>query len=272
MSPVCVRDGPITLSYYSPCHAGCPHPTNQDNLTNCTCGSAAAQITRGYCRDKCSIFVLYNVVNCITKSLLSVTIIGSLLITLRCVGKQDKPAALGLKSTVMSLAALVTPLVSGSIIDSACLVWKEACDVQTSCSLYNTIDFGHKFHGLTSVVFALSTIFTLLVSKHVRDLELLEDAPYNLPTFSFFDAGVSSSPSIHRSFRKMSRLASGRRSSGKWKVPTMTSSQTWGGELQVIRQQDVRNDDDGSDVDTQPTVSVLKPNILPSLIMKTTNV
>ncbi|XP_069954575.1 solute carrier organic anion transporter family member 2B1 isoform X2 [Cherax quadricarinatus] len=83
MSPVCVRDGPITLSYYSPCHAGCPHPTNQDNLTNCTCGSAAAQITRGYCRDKCSIFVLYNVVNCITKSLLSVTIIGSLLITLR---------------------------------------------------------------------------------------------------------------------------------------------------------------------------------------------
>ncbi|KAK8731057.1 hypothetical protein OTU49_007776, partial [Cherax quadricarinatus] len=108
--------------------------------------------------------------------------------------------------------------------------------------------------------------------KHVRDLELLEDAPYNLPTFSFFDAGVSSSPSIHRSFRKMSRLASGRRSSGKWKVPTMTSSQTWGGELQVIRQQDVRNDDDGSDVDTQPTVSVLKPNILPSLIMKTTNV
>nr|XP_045593108.1 solute carrier organic anion transporter family member 74D-like [Procambarus clarkii] len=277
VSPVCVRDGPITLSYYSPCHAGCPPPppaaahSTQDPLSNCTCGSPEARITRGYCQDTCSIYVVYNVVTCITESLLSVTIIGSLLIALRCVEVRDKSAALGIKSTIMSLAALVSPVVAGTLVDSACLVWKEECGTPTSCSLYNTIDFGHRFHGLASVVFTLSTIFTLLVSRHVRDLELLEDTAHSLPSFSFFDTGAGSSPSIRRSFRKMSRLATGRTSSGKWKVPTMTS-QSEGGEMDVMQREHVKNEEDTSDGDTQPTVYFVKPNILPSLVIKTTNV
>ncbi|KAK8372518.1 hypothetical protein O3P69_018989 [Scylla paramamosain] len=34
--PVCVRDGPLMLPYFSPCHAGCPPPPLGQPLGNCT--------------------------------------------------------------------------------------------------------------------------------------------------------------------------------------------------------------------------------------------
>ncbi|KAG7162945.1 Solute carrier organic anion transporter family member 74D-like 1, partial [Homarus americanus] len=246
------------------------------------CGSAAAKVSEGYCRHTCPSFMLYNVVTCITKSLLPAVVIGSLLITLRCVAMQDKPAVLGIKSTVMSLAAMTSPFVVDTIMDSSCLMWEVACGAQTSCSLYNTTDFRYKFHGLACVVFVLSTFFTLLVSKQVKHLELLEETHYNLPSFSFFDGGTRNSPTIRRSFRKMSRLAAGRRSSGKWKVPTMNHTHTGDdGRDRELTQQEKGVRDEGSvrdegrsmrDEEVQNVEPVIMYSILPSMVMKTTGV
>ncbi|KAK7082940.1 hypothetical protein SK128_021943 [Halocaridina rubra] len=219
--PVCIKDGPISLTYFSPCHAGCPdsnakpHAEGQDEaFHNCTCGSQQATVTSGYCQDTCSGFILYNVITLIVKSFISVGVIGGTLISLRCVAVEDKAIALGVKSTMLSAALVVNPVIFGSLIDSACLVWEESCNGKGSCWLYNTDDFRYKLHGLPCIFITCCVFFTYMVARHLGELELVEDDSQLSslsPTSSLFSNSVGErTSSIRRSLKKISsRLMGG---------------------------------------------------------------
>nr|XP_027226226.1 uncharacterized protein LOC113818245 [Penaeus vannamei] len=192
--PVCVRDGPIRLTYFSPCHAGCPELEGTgpgSDFFNCTCGSPAASVTLGYCRETCSGFLLYNVVMIIIKTFLSVGTIGGILINMRCVAEEDKPLALGLKATMLALAVMLNPLVFGSLVDSACLVWEEVCGDRGSCWVYSSDDFRYKLHGMACAMFAVSVVFMSQAARHVGDLKLVEDA---IPPSGDASSALSSGP------------------------------------------------------------------------------
>ncbi|CAL4059519.1 unnamed protein product [Meganyctiphanes norvegica] len=182
--PVCVEDGSIKLTYFSPCHAGCPvipdQPSNATEFFNCTCGSPNAKVTTGYCRDTCSGFIFYNIYTMIVKSFVSIGAIGGLLITMRCVTPEEKPVALGIKTTLISLVVMVNPLVFAKLTDSSCLVWSEACGENGSCWIYNADDLGYKLHGCAAVLFIISGIFEFLLAFNVGDLKLMDEPKKSL--------------------------------------------------------------------------------------------
>lgn len=138
----------------------------------------------------------------------------------------------------------------------------------------------------------------------------MNESSLNLPlsSLSFFASG-GSSPSFRRSFRKISRLATGRRSSRKWKVPRDTFADTRNGENNVRlqgkyeRNEDGKNEGNGDGFQAQEMGTMnertqdhvvtlneretrretkseysiaesreVRPNIIPPLIMKTTGV
>ncbi|XP_063591988.1 solute carrier organic anion transporter family member 74D-like [Penaeus indicus] len=212
--PVCVRDGPIRLTYFSPCHAGCPDIEGAgpgSDFFNCTCGSPAASVTQGHCRETCSGFFLYNVVMIIIKAFLSVGTIGGILINLRCVAEEDKPLALGLKATMLALAVMANPLVFGSLVDSACLVWEEVCGEKGSCWVYSSDDFRYKLHGMACAMFAVSIVFMSQAARHVGDLKLMEDAA---PASDVASALSSGPPSLFSEFADGKEPAEGGRKEG----------------------------------------------------------
>ncbi|XP_064097266.1 solute carrier organic anion transporter family member 74D-like isoform X1 [Macrobrachium nipponense] len=305
--PVCVRDGPINLTYFSPCHAGCPEtrppppPEGDTNLLegaadgfhrevffNCTCGSPSAKVTSGYCQDTCSEFIVYNVIMVIVRSFISVGIIGGTLIGMRCVSVEDKPLAIGVKTSMVSAALIVNPLIYGSLIDSSCLVWEETCqNGRGSCWLYNTDDFRYKLHGVSAFFIALCSVFCFIVARKIGDLQLLDENPpcstQSSPASSFLFSsgpGAGRKSSLRRSLKKISRLVGrengGSRSPGRKKEEKEGRGSQRGmgdGDKQAKRENDVERSHGGDGSNLQPSSPVFAAgNMLPSRIVKTTGV
>ncbi|KAL7636290.1 UNVERIFIED_CONTAM: hypothetical protein RMT77_013049 [Armadillidium vulgare] len=189
--PVCLREKHTNKSqtFFSPCHAGCPVPNDvniadeinlphlQENFSNCLCSSSpSSNVTLGYCEKTCSMFTVYNLVNVIIKSFISVGAIGNLLLNLRCVDPKDKAIALGLKGTMIALGLLIAPLVFGALADSSCILWEEACGKTGSCWVYDTQDFSYKLHGGCLGFFLISLICDIVLSQNVSHV-ILTDGP-----------------------------------------------------------------------------------------------
>lgn len=202
--PVCVTDGPLKVTFFSPCHAGCytPNagdpggserlvPLNSDGTEleaalpgpddgvtfyrNCSCGSPNAEVRSGYCRHTCFGFTLFNMIQATVNSFVSIGTIGGVLITLRCVSAEDKAPSLGLKSSVLSLAMLLNPVIFGSLTDSSCLVWEEACGQTGACWVYNARDLGYKIFTSAIILFSISTVLEYFVYRNVKSVKLFDD-------------------------------------------------------------------------------------------------
>ncbi|XP_037357557.1 solute carrier organic anion transporter family member 4A1 [Talpa occidentalis] len=140
-SPVCGSDG---LTYYSPCHAGCPgttasSPGGQKVYLGCRCvpqnlSSGLGNATAGKCASACPgkpLLLAFMVV------LILFTFLGSvpaLTATLRCVCGPQRSLALGVQWIVVrALGSIPGPVAFGWVIDRACLLWQHQCDRQGSC-------------------------------------------------------------------------------------------------------------------------------------------
>jgi len=74
--------------------------------------------------------------------------VGSMLLTLRCVEPRDKAMALGLIQCAIGLFGNVPcPVIYGAIVDSACLIWGETCNLKGHCWVYQDDAFRIRFHG-----------------------------------------------------------------------------------------------------------------------------
>ncbi|XP_070573686.1 solute carrier organic anion transporter family member 1C1-like [Ptychodera flava] len=90
---------------------------------------------------------------------------AELTLSLRCVAPSDKPFALGVRSFVSQLiGTLPSPLYTGLLIDSACILWGTTkCDERGACLLYDLPDYRFKFMGLL-ITFRSITILLYVVA------------------------------------------------------------------------------------------------------------
>ncbi|KAG8513312.1 Solute carrier organic anion transporter family member 4A1 [Galemys pyrenaicus] len=146
-SPVCGADG---LTYYSPCHAGCPGaatqgPEGQKVFQDCRCvprgpASGPHNATAGTCPSACRArpLLLAAVAVLVLTSLLSS--VPALTATLRCVCRPQRSLALGVQWIVVrALGSVPGPVAFGWAMDRACLLWQRRCGRKGSCLAYQNV-------------------------------------------------------------------------------------------------------------------------------------
>jgi len=134
--PVCGSD---SLMYLSPCLAGCSQNSASDNFTDCACvmdGGGTAERTT--CDSDCSYFLPFVLIIFLAIFMTFLASMPSVVASLRCVRKEEKSLGLGLQSIILRLIGSIPgPVLFGSFLDRACILWEPSCDEHGSCLLYN---------------------------------------------------------------------------------------------------------------------------------------
>ncbi|KAJ1528035.1 hypothetical protein ONE63_007956 [Megalurothrips usitatus] len=205
-SPVCASDGYTT--FISACHAGCRDyevlPAGGKVYKNCSCiapgltagaptttlapglpvrpfGAATYAVggiaTPGACPVDCThMFYMFLAVVCVLKFSGATGRATNFLVSVRCVEEKDKPVAMGLGITLMSLFAFMpSPIFFGYLMDATCLVWGKTCSGNGNCWLYNGESLRYLLN-LTSAGFVLiGTLFDAGVWYFVKDVQIFDD-------------------------------------------------------------------------------------------------
>ncbi|NWH90769.1 SO2B1 protein, partial [Aegithalos caudatus] len=151
-NPVCGSDG---VEYPSPCSAGCSAVgTHADssilNYTGCSCIAGAGWARPGACGTGCShLFVPFVVLSCLAGILASTSHTPSFMLILRSIHPEDKSFAVGIQFMLLRvLAWMPGPVLYGSAIDTACLLWERRCERRAACRYYDNTLFRHRYLGL----------------------------------------------------------------------------------------------------------------------------
>lgn len=140
-TPVCDTSSGVT--YYSPCAAGClaDLPGSIHHYANCTCAGAAPGPTLedGKCRAGCNslglfLFLVFVALLCMFLNGVPITMVH-----LRCV--EDRLRSLALAFAAFQsrlLGATIAPVITGAILDNACVLWETTCNgSRGACLEYN---------------------------------------------------------------------------------------------------------------------------------------
>ncbi|XP_015269647.1 PREDICTED: solute carrier organic anion transporter family member 2B1-like, partial [Gekko japonicus] len=123
------------------------------NYTRCNCivvSGALGSAVPGTCGIKCSrLLIPFVVLACISGFMASLTHTPAFMLILRNVKAEDKSFAIGIQFLLLRVAAwLPAPVVYGSIIDTACLLWQWKCQKKAACRYYDSTVLRHRFIGL----------------------------------------------------------------------------------------------------------------------------
>ncbi|NWZ36607.1 SO2B1 protein, partial [Brachypodius atriceps] len=144
-NPICGSDG---VEYTSPCSAGCSalsiHTDSSIlNYTGCSCIAGAGSARPGTCGTGCShLFVPFVVLSCLAGILASTSHTPSFMLILRSIQPEDKSFAVGIQFMLLRvLAWMPGPVLYGSAIDTACLLWERRCERRAACRYYDNTLF-----------------------------------------------------------------------------------------------------------------------------------
>ncbi|NWW57636.1 SO2B1 protein, partial [Ifrita kowaldi] len=147
-NPVCGSNG---VEYTSPCSAGCRNvntDTNNSvlNYTECSCIPGPGLARPGPCGTSCShLFVPFVVLSCLAGILASTSHTPSFMLILRSIQPEDKSFAVGIQFMLLRvLAWMPGPVLYGSAIDTACILWERRCDRRAACRYYDNTLFRHR--------------------------------------------------------------------------------------------------------------------------------
>ncbi|XP_037074038.1 solute carrier organic anion transporter family member 74D-like [Pollicipes pollicipes] len=178
--PVCHRSGEASRSYFSPCHAGCTTAINGTNSTNnhtaytdCRClDDVGATLASGLCQGGCEhAFHWFLIMVAISGMIKSAVSIPHVIIVLRCVLPEDKAMAMGLSGALVAISFGAGPLIMGSLVDHACLVWEQSCGHTGACWVYDPDMLRYSIVGFvftTQLLSALSDVFVFLNAKSLN--------------------------------------------------------------------------------------------------------
>ncbi|XP_054713046.1 solute carrier organic anion transporter family member 74D-like [Uloborus diversus] len=159
-APVCGPDGKTT--YFSPCFAGCKESfsgkESKKTFTNCSCvidfsEEANNFVTEGYCyEDKCwSQAIVYIASLPVLQILVNFLKVGYTMLLLRSIAPEDKSVCLGTFEMLICLFAFIPyPVVSGALLDSACIIFEKSCGTTGNCWFYDVDKFNYLIHGLSA--------------------------------------------------------------------------------------------------------------------------
>lgn len=95
----------------------------------------------------------------------------------RCISREDKTFALGIKYCLTSLLAFIpSPIVFGALMDKACIFWgKSSCGESTNCWVYDAVAFRENMNYVTSALVFLSTLVNMAVWIYSRNLSIFDE-------------------------------------------------------------------------------------------------
>ncbi|XP_076046946.1 solute carrier organic anion transporter family member 74D-like isoform X2 [Oratosquilla oratoria] len=128
---------------------------------------------RGFCQEDCGAFIYYLLIQIITKMVGSTGRVGGTLLHLRSVAEEDKALALGTFMVFLSLFSFIpAPIIMGTIVDSACLVWEEKCGRRGNCWFYDSDHFRVILHVVPAILIFISVLGDLVVFHYCKKLKL----------------------------------------------------------------------------------------------------
>ncbi|KAL3075203.1 hypothetical protein niasHT_036664 [Heterodera trifolii] len=174
--PVCDVQG---NAFYSPCHAGCRHaeaPDDELHFSECECAAGAGEVSREFCQNECvPMRNAYFVLVFVGAFIGGTAVVPGLLLLLRSVPPQSRSPALGLQGLLVSgIGTLPSPVIWGWLVDSACLVWNNECELG-SCQFYDPRLLRLYMHWFYVVIRVLSLFADIYVCIHAKGLNLQED-------------------------------------------------------------------------------------------------
>ncbi|XP_064596760.1 solute carrier organic anion transporter family member 4C1-like [Liolophura sinensis] len=167
-SPVCGID---RIQYFSPCHAGC-QTSNDGKYSACACINETISFPNqthgaedGNCNSVCPMMYVFLCLFFITVLLTFISGTPTTMVVLRCVPESQKSFAMGVQwAFARFLGTIPGPILFGTVIDSACLIWKKQCGVKTSCWIYDNDAMGRSIFLVGMGIKIVSSFFFFLSS------------------------------------------------------------------------------------------------------------
>merc|ERR1719260_243547 len=101
----------------------------------CARGGTAERTT---CESDCSYFIPFVLIQFLAIFMTFLASMPSVVVSLRCARKEEKSLGLGLQSIILRLIGSIPgPVLFGTFLDRACILWEPSCDEHGSCLLYN---------------------------------------------------------------------------------------------------------------------------------------
>lgn len=198
-SPVCLEES--SLMFYSACHAGC-HTVIRDGKKqiygNCTCipgdyvslsnikadqtyeyKTFQGSMKEGHCASPCGkAFMILILVSCFMNMMGSSGKIGNILVNYRAVDPVDKSFAQGLGLLLLSLLAFIPgPIIYGTLIDNACIIWDSSCGRKGNCWFYDKHAFRQNLNTTAAGFTIAGVILDVVVCYLGRNLKLYDEEP-----------------------------------------------------------------------------------------------
>lgn len=190
--PVC--DIRATVTFYTPCHAGCTSSEYVNNVKmydGCSCiqeetGEGNLQAKDGPCsNDNCQLeWLAFEFGTLLAYALVASTFVGDLLINLRSVYKQDKASSIGFWMMWVAIFVNVPGKILYQLIaDMTCVHWSTKARI---CHLHNSKKLGDYMLYFTTLLLGLCVLLKILVLIFCRNLQIYsrtvnEDEDVNQP-------------------------------------------------------------------------------------------
>ncbi|KAH8378183.1 hypothetical protein KR093_009881 [Drosophila rubida] len=178
--PVCPENS--TVTYFSPCYAGCTKMTSINSFDlyeGCSCmgdqttnNAGTSRATAGACSaDACQgKIIIFQVLSISAAFLVGMSAIGKTLITLRSVLPQDKTLALAFELMIVGLFAYVPAHLSYDLVTrTTCVYWAPNYE---RCLLRETPKHGNILDILTASLILVAVLFDVLVFIFAKGLNL----------------------------------------------------------------------------------------------------
>uniref|UniRef100_A0A1A9WZQ3 Kazal-like domain-containing protein n=1 Tax=Glossina brevipalpis TaxID=37001 RepID=A0A1A9WZQ3_9MUSC len=196
--PVCPENS--TVTYFSPCYAGCTQKSTIGNVEiyeGCSCGGTnnyemnsdySLRATEGACSaEHCDkMLVVFQVLSVSMAVIFGMTMIGKIIITLRSVLPQDKGIALAVEISFVGLFAFIPAHLAYDLVTrTTCLYWAPQ---YARCLLHETPKHGNILNILSACLIAIGIFFDILVYLYLKGLNIynnnVTDYNYNSSLYS----------------------------------------------------------------------------------------